>query len=197
MKKLDSSLRNMVVVLVAVAMVTGGLLATVNRFTAEPIREQAAKMLAEGIRKVMGGQDVEVMSADTLHLTIDKKDATFVLHKVKGGGAAVESSTMGYGGALCVLVGFSPEGTILGYTVLQHAETPGLGAQAGEWFQSGKKGNIIGRSAAASPLIVRNDGGDVDAITASTITSRAFLKAINQAYQAFRTSEANLTTKQQ
>ena len=36
-------------------------------------------------------------------------------------------------------------------------------------------------------------GGDVDAITASTITSRAFLNAVNNAYKVFKgnVSDAN------
>ena len=84
-----------------------------------------------------------------------------------------------------MLVGFDTEGNILGYTLLEHAETPGLGAKADQWFQKGQKGDIIGKSP-AEPLTVSKDGGQVDAITASTITSRAFLKAVNQAYNAYK-----------
>jgi electron transport complex protein RnfG len=84
-----------------------------------------------------------------------------------------------------VLVGFDPEGKILGYTLLEHAETPGLGAKADKWFQKGEKGDIIGKSP-AEPLTVSKDGGQVDAITASTITSRAFLLAVNNAYNAYK-----------
>lgn len=97
---------------------------------------------------------------------------------------------MGFGGELRILVGFTPEGAISGYTVLQSAETPGLGAKAATWFQQGAKGNIIGKNP-ATPLKVSKDGGDVDAITASTITSRAFLKAVNQAYAAYAGASAD------
>ena len=76
-------------------------------------------------------------------------------------------------------------------TLLQHAETPGLGAKADTWFQEGQKGDIVGKSMAEKPLAVTKDGGDVDAITASTITSRAFLKAINQAYNAYANKESD------
>ena len=82
-------------------------------------------------------------------------------------------------------MGFDPEGKILGYTLLEHAETPGLGAKADKWFQKGEKGDIIGKSP-EKQLTVSKDGGEVDAITASTITSRAFLKAVNNAYAAFK-----------
>ena len=82
-------------------------------------------------------------------------------------------------------MGFDNEGKILGYTILKSSETPGLGAKAGVWFQKNGKGNVIGMSPKDKPLTVTKDGGDVDAITASTITSRAFLKAINQAYTVY------------
>ena len=91
---------------------------------------------------------------------------------------------MGFGGDLKVLVGFNPAGEILGYTLLAHAETPGLGAKADKWFQKDGKASIIGLNP-ATPLSVTKDGGQVDAITASTITSRAFLKAVNQAYEVY------------
>ena len=100
-------------------------------------------------------------------------------------GAAVESTTQGFGGDLKVLVGFSPEGKILGYTILASTETPGLGAKADKWFQKDGKGSVIGKSPSEKPLTVSKDGGDIDAITASTITSRAFLNAINHAYTAY------------
>ena len=89
---------------------------------------------------------------------------------------------------LKVLVGFDTEGKIMGYTVLQASETPGLGAKAATWFQKDGKGSIIGKTPKDGDLHVSKDdksGNAVDAITASTITSRAFLKAINQAYAVY------------
>lgn len=192
MKKLESSLRNMVFVLVVAAMVTGGLLAWVNHITETPIRQQAKLALAEGVKMVMGGKPVKVERVDSISQWVDNKESCFVIHHIQGGGAAVETVTMGFGGDLKLLVGFSADGAILGYTVLQHAETPGLGAKADAWFQRGHKGNIIGKSPRQAPLTVKQDGGGVDAITASTITSRAFLKAVNQAYQAY--TQGNVDT---
>ena len=94
-----------------------------------------------------------------------------------------------FGGTLKVLVGFDLDGKILGYTLLEHAETPGLGAKADKWFQKGQKGDIIGKDP-QEPLTVSKDGGQVDAITASTITSRAFLLAVNNAYKAYKATPA-------
>ena len=195
MKKLESSLLNMVLVLTGVAVVMGGILAYVNHLTEGPISEQKEKALANGIKTVMVCNDLTVAKTDEVKQDVDGKELTFIIYQVKDAqgkdlGAAVQSATMGFGGDLKVLVGFDPEGNILGYTLLEHAETPGLGAKADQWFQKGAKGDIIGKSP-AEPLTVSKDGGQVDAITASTITSRAFLKAVNQAYTAYKATPAD------
>ena len=190
MKKLESSLLNMVLVLTGVAVVMGAVLAYVNHLTEGPIAEQKTKALADGIKTVMVCDDLVVTNTDTLRQNDAKgKEMTYIIYQAqdKQGqqlGAAVESTTGGFGGNLKVLVGFDLDGKILGYTLLEHAETPGLGAKADKWFQKGEKGDIIGKSP-QEPLTVSKDGGQVDAITASTITSRAFLLAVNNAYNAY------------
>ena len=190
MKKLESSLLNMVLVLTGVAVIMGGILAYVNHLTEGPINEQKAKALADGIKAVIACDDVIVSKTDTVLQTDAKgKEMTYVIYQTQDAqgkelGAAVESTMGGFGGNLKVLVGFDPEGKILGYTLLEHAETPGLGAKADRWFQKGEKGDIISKDP-REPLTVSKDGGQVDAITASTITSRAFLLAVNNAYNAY------------
>lgn len=190
----------MVVVLVAVAIISGGLLATVNHVTEGPIAEQDALTLSNGIKSVMGTDDLTVTSDDEVTKNISGKDTHFVVHKVADSnghflGAAVESSALGFSGDVKILVGFDSEGKVLGYTILQASETPGLGAKADKWFQADGKGSIIGRQLSANdPLTVTKDGGDVDAITASTITSRAFLKAVNQAYGAYADQDVDSST---
>ena len=194
MKKLESSLLNMVLVLTGVAVIMGGILALVNHLTEGPIQEQKAKTLANGIKSVMGADDITVSKTDTVRQTVSGKELTYVIYQTQDAqkkdlGAAVESVTGGFGGDLKVLVGFDPDGKILGYTLLEHAETPGLGAKADKWFQKGEKGDIIGKDP-KEPLTVSKDGGQVDAITASTITSRAFLLAVNNAYNAYKNTPA-------
>ena len=194
MKKLESSLLNMVLVLTGVAVVMGGILAFVNHLTEGPISLQKEKALADGIKTVMVCDNLTVSKTDEVKQNVDGKEHVFTIYQVKDAqgqdlGAAVESTTGGFGGDLKVLVGFDPEGNILGYTLLEHAETPGLGAKADKWFQKGEKGDIIGKSP-VEPLVVSKDGGQVDAITASTITSRAFLKAVNNAYAAYKVTPA-------
>jgi electron transport complex protein RnfG len=195
MKKLESSLTNMVLVLTLVAVIMGGILAFVNHLTEGPIAEQKEKALADGIKTVMCVDNLQVAKTDEVKQNDAKgKEMTFTVYQIKDAqgndlGAAVESTTMGFGGDLKVLVGFDSEGNILGYTLLEHAETPGLGAKADKWFQKGQKGDIIGKNP-AEPLTVSKDGGQVDAITASTITSRAFLLAVNNAYKAYKATPA-------
>lgn len=199
MKKLESSITNMVLVLVGVALITGGILAYVNHITEAPIKLQAEKTLADGIKAVMGGVQLSVAENDTIKQTIKGKEAVFVIHKTVDSnkqdlGVAVESTTGGFGGDLKVLVGFDKDGNILGYTILQHAETPGLGAKADKWFQKDGKGSIIGKNPNKDNLTVEKDGGDIDAITASTITSRAFLLAVTQAYNAYKSGHVDANT---
>ena len=185
----------MVLVLTGVAVVMGGILAYVNHLTEGPIAEQKTKALADGIKSVMGVSEITVSKTDTVRQNDAKgKELTFIIYETQDAqkhdvGAAVESTTGGFGGDLKVLVGFNPDGKILGYTLLEHAETPGLGAKADKWFQKGEKGDIIGKDP-KEPLTVSKDGGQVDAITASTITSRSFLLAVNNAYNAYKATPA-------
>ena len=197
MKKLESSLLNMVLVLTGVAIIMGAILAWVNSITSGPIADQKEKALADGIKAVMVCDDLTVSSTDTVKQTDSKgKELSFVIYHIQDTnnqniGAAVESTSDGFGGKLRVLVGFNPDGMILGYTLLEHAETPGLGAKADKWFQADGKGSSIIGLTPAEPLVVSKDGGQVDAITASTITSRAFLKAVNNAYNAYMKPQAD------
>lgn len=189
----------MVLVLVLTALVMSGILALVNHITEGPISEQKEKSLTDGIKTVMGGGELEITSNDTIARDMDgdQKDDVFIIHRASSGGkelgAAVESTTQGFGGDFKVLVGFDNEGAILGYTILETTETPGLGAKADTWFQKGEKGDIIGKNPGQA-LKVKKDDGEVDAITASTITSRAFLKAVNQAYMAFSDKGTDVET---
>lgn len=155
MEKLQSSFKNMVLSLVIISMVAAGALAGVYILTLENINAQKkAKQEAAKLAVLAGHED----------------------------GVAIETAVDGFGGQFRVMVGFDPEGNILGYEILEHQETPGLGSHMVHWFKNAEKPgqNIIGRKAGS--LTVSKDGGDVDAITAATISSRAFLKAVNQAY---------------
>ena len=186
MKKLESSLKNMLLVLTGVTVISVALLAYVNQLTAAPIAEAEAQALSDAVRAVVPGFDNDPIAEQKIQKVNGVDYAVYPA--TKGGtyiGAAIEASTMGFGGTLRVLVGFDAEGNILDYSLLSHAETPGLGSKADTWFKKGGKGDIIGMNPGKAPLAVDKDGGQVDAITASTITTRAFLSAVNAAYAAY------------
>lgn len=133
----------MVIVLTAITVIATGLLAYVNQLTAGPIAEANAKALSDAIAVVVPGFDKRPAEAPE---TIELDGATYKIYKAtKGGefiGAAVESSANGFGGALSVLVGFDKEGNIIDYSLLSHAETPGLGSKAADWFKKGAKATL-------------------------------------------------------
>ena len=187
----------MLLVLTGVTAISVALLAYVNELTKGPIAEANAKTLNEALKQVLPEfTNNPVGESDTIFSEKDgKKVVDFIVYPAKKGeewvGSAVESKAMGFGGELKVLVGFDAEGKIYNYSLLAHAETPGLGSKAADWFKEGNKGSIKGMSPGEGELKVSKDGGQVDAITASTITSRAFLKAVNKAYEAYKTGEAN------
>ena len=180
----------MLLVLTGVTVVSVALLAWVNELTKEPIAQANAKALNDAVNMVIPGFDNDPIAEKK---TQEVNGVEYAVYPAtKGGeyiGAAVEASSMGFGGELKILVGFDAQGNILNYSLLSHAETPGLGSKADVWFKEGGKGDITGMNPGESPLAVSKDGGKVDAITASTITSRAFLNAVNGAYAAFAGQE--------
>ena len=185
----------MVLSLTGFSVVAGALLGWVNSVTAEPIAQANAKALSDAIAVVIPGFDNNPAESPE---TVEIDGATYKVYKAtKGGefiGAAVESSANGFGGALTVLVGFDKEGNIIDYSLLSHAETPGLGSKAADWFKKGGKGDITGKNPGEQPLVVNKDGGQIDAITASTITTRAFLLAVNNAYAAYKNQNVDTTS---
>ncbi len=176
----------MLLVLTGVTVISVALLAWANELTKEPIAAANAKTLSDAVKAVVPGFDNDPIAEKKMQEVNGVEYAVYPA--TKGGeyiGAAVEASAMGFGGDLKVLVGFDAQGNIIDYSLLSHAETPGLGSKAADWFKKGNRGDITGKNPGSAPLTVSKDGGEIDAITASTITSRAFLKAVNTAYAAY------------
>lgn len=196
MAQLESSFKNMVLVLSGIALFAAGTLASMYEFTKEPI---AASKMAKQQNAIK-----EVLPSSFDHLAEPVKIAdgneNMVVYNAYNAqnefiGAAVESSSNnGFAGKIIVIVGFDKEGNIVNYSVLEQKETPGLGTKMVDWFKT-DKGNqsIIGKNPAVANLTVSKDGGEVDAITASTISSRAFLFAVRNAYQAFSANKGDET----
>ena len=181
----------MVVALLVIAAVSGGVLGLVYGMTKDTIAEVDKKKNEAAIQAVLPLEGEITYKADTLQYTYEGVDLTFpcnLAYDANGTfqGAAIKTSEGGFGGKIDMMVGFLADGTIKGTSVLSHAETPGLGANMTGKF----KDQFVDKNPANYRLIVTKDGGDVDAITAATITSRAFSKAVDKAYQAFEANKA-------
>lgn len=188
-KKAESTLKNMLLSLTLIALVASLALALVNNVTKGPIEKVNQEKIANAVAKVLPAY--KEYTIDTVTVETAKGDAKMVRYTAvdEAGqlvGKAIESfDDNGFGGRISAMVGFDAEGNISGYEILASAETPGLGAKADKWFQKDGKGNVIGLNPANDNITVKKDGGLVDAITGSTITSRAFCRLVSTAYNAF------------
>lgn len=178
-----SNLVNMAVCLLVTCLVCSAILAGVYAVTAAPIAETNAKLLRASIGAVLpeGGE-----LSDAQSLTVGGQPSEYYTLTEDGSvkAYAVKSTVVGFGGPLTLMVGLTPEGVVYNTSVLSHQETPGLGAKCNtdEKFMAQWKGF----DTAQKILKVKKDGGDVDAITASTITSRAYATAIQNALDAIK-----------
>lgn len=190
MAKLQSSFRNMFLSLSLICLTVALLLAQVNKMTATPIAEAKAMKLQNAIREVVPAFDNDPV-AEAYRMAGGSGDSLLVYPARQGDelvGFAINSySNNGFSGNIQIMVGFDMEHHIVNYAVLQHGETPGLGSKMTEWFRDATRPSqsVIGRDLSQGALTVTKDGGDVDAITASTITSRAFMEAVNRAYTVY------------
>lgn len=183
MKRLESNLLNMTVSLTLIALMAAGMLGGMYVLTKEPIEQSKAQKQMEAKLQVLQMDSIEFADAQEIN-------GVKVYQAYKNGelvGAAVETfDPNGFNGKFTLMVGLDTAMVIKGYIVLEQNETPGLGANMTTWFKTPKgKQNIIGLMPASVNMTVSKEGGDVDAITAATITSRAFLRAVVRAYKAF------------
>lgn len=182
------TLLNMFVALFVICIVAGGVLGIVFNATKDPIAAAENAKKTEAIKNVLPEfkelKEVNVKSAMEdveipFHLAYDA-DNNFI-------GAAVETFTnKGFSGNISLMVGILADGTVNNISVLQHAETPGLGSKMEE---ETFKGQFCDKNPASFNFSVKKDGGDVDAITAATISSRAFCDAVNRALSTFENNK--------
>ena len=179
MKKLESSFMNMVIVLTVITIIAAACLGAMNNATAEPIAASKKAKQEAAIKAVL--PEFASVEEDNVN---DQK--IFRAYNANGEivGIAIETAELGFGGDVTTMVGFDANGVLVEYSLLQHAETPGLGSKLVDWFKV--KSDIRGAGADKMPLRVSKDGGEFDAITAATISSRAFLNSINKAYETYQ-----------
>ena len=190
--KKESTFINMVLVLFIITLVASAALGGLYELTKEPIAAAKLAKKLKAIKEVVPAFDNNP-SDDVYKVGINEKDSLeFYPAKMDGKlvGTAVKTfTTQGFSGYVWVMVGFKPDGTIHNYSVLEHKETPGLGTKMEPWFKqtdpAKAKASIIDKNPETSKFIVSKDGGDIDAITAATISSRAFLDAVQTAYNEY------------
>lgn len=181
----ESNLKNMLVALVVITLVASLLLGFVYNSTKTPIALAKAEKVNNAIKAVLPEFDNNP-SEQAQTLSLDGGELT-VYRAYKGElpvGTAVKTfSKNGFGGTIELMVGFMPDSSIHRIAVVSHNETPGLGDKIDP-----SKSNFCVQFEGKHPdhfaLSVRKDGGDVDAITASTISSRAYCDAVQRAYIA-------------
>ncbi len=183
MAKKESSFKNMTIALFVITAVAGLAMSTVYSVTKAPIAASQAAKINDAIKMVVS--DFESISV-TMAMPENGKDSIRIHRLMKGvnpSGSAIETYTdKAFSGRFSLMVGFLPDGSINNIVVLEHKETPGLGNKiaAPEFinqFHGLKIADLPGEK-----LKVKKDGGSVDAITAATISSRAFCDAVNRAY---------------
>jgi electron transport complex protein RnfG len=181
---MKSTLFNMVAVLFTITLIASAGVGAVNMITEEPIAAAKAAATTAAVANVLPEFEQNQVSEQEIDgMSIKVYTATSGEGVV---GYAVESMTKsGFGGAIRMMVGFLPDGKIFNVNVLEQAETPGLGTKMCD------EGNALissikDKDADELKFSVKKDGGELDALTAATISSRAYYDAVARAHQAFQ-----------
>ena len=176
----ESSFKNMVITLSVICLVCSALLGVVYSVTKAPIEAAELAKINNAIKAVVpecnNNPSEEMMKVEGSVVYPAKMDGTII-------GYAIKVNASGFSGPLQMMVGFKTDGTIYNTSVISHSETPGLGAKITGEIPT--RTQIVGKNPASSNLTVTKDGGEIDAITASTITSRGFLRGVDAAYKVF------------
>ena len=195
MAKKESTLTNMVLTLFLVTLGASTVLGFVYEFTKGPIAEAKLAKKIKAIEEVVPtfknnpvGESFKLMSYDGLDSLVFYPAIDSNLVEV---GVAVETITKkGFSGKIKLMVGFLPDGTINEIAVLEHKETPGLGDKM-QRNKSNFHVQFQGKNPKDFKLSVKKDDGDVDAITATTISSRAYCEAVERAYKTYMSIKNN------
>ena len=180
---MKSTLFNMVAVLFTITLIASAGVGAVNMITEQPIAEAKQAATTAALANVLPAFDNNSVSEQEIDgLPIKVYTATSGEAVV---GYAVETLTKsGFGGSIRLMVGFLPEGKIYNVNVLEQAETPGLGSkmcdEGNALISSIKDKNVF-----TIEFKVKKDGGELDALTAATISSRAYYDAVARAKEAY------------
>jgi len=193
MARLESSFKNMLLTLLGITFLSSAGVGYVYEITKGPKAETERKRQIAAIQAVLPRFSNNPLQ-EKYAVPTEAGDLIFYPAEKDGEpvGTAVETFTdQGFGGRIRLMVGFLPGGNINDIAVLEHTETPGLGDKIER-----KKSNFINQFAGQNPeqfdLRVNKDGGDVDGITAATVSSRAFCEAVQRAVEAMNAKDKNI-----
>lgn len=186
MAKTESTFKNMVLSLTLISLGASACLGFVYELTKEPIAISVLNKKLNAIKEVVpefnnnpyeDAYRLPTGEGDSLDVFPARKDNEII-------GYAVNTYTnKGFSGRIDIMAGFKADGTIFNIAVLEHKETPGLGTKM---VDPPFRNQFTGKNPDQFSLKVRKDGGQVDAITAATISSRAFCDAIQRAYNTLQ-----------
>jgi electron transport complex protein RnfG len=186
----------MIIVLTILATLSGGLLAAIRDNTQERIENQVLEFVkGPAIRSILKEAANDPI-VDRFKLKDGDVERTFFVGVMDGEPRAVtfETSGKGYGGDVGLMVGIDVTNSqIMGVGVTTHAETPGMGAKA----KTDPSFVAQFRELPLEPVKVTGDGGNINAISGATITSRAVCNATNDALEIFEQLKPQLTDKLQ
>lgn len=176
----------MLAALTVIAVLSAFALSSVYSLTRQPIEKAKDRRQLEAISQVVEEFDNNPYAEKMIIFTPDKKHKLELFPARKNGSInsfAIKSySDNGFGGRIELIAGFYIDGTVKSFKIIQHNETPGLGSKADE---PRFKKQFDGFDPARHKFKVRQDGGEIDGITAATITSRAVIDAIQRAVDAY------------
>ena len=169
------NIARLAITLLLITAVVAAALAGVNALTEPIIAQINYQKTQDAIEAVLpgGGESVAFNDNTGWVSTVYKSDI----------GYAVEvTPSTGFDGDIAMMVGIDPQSNVLGISIISHTETAGLGAVAAASTSAGEafRGQFVGASGSAS---VTKDGGEIDAITGATITSRAVCDGVNAALE--------------
>ena len=186
---MKSTLVNMTAVLFGITLIASAGVGVVNMITEEPIalaKEAATKAAHTQVLPAFDTTEEKALTIDELPITVytATKDGNVA-------GYAVQTMTkQGFNGVVRRMVGFTPDGEVVNVNVLEQSETPGLGTKMADEVNvllgSIQGQNLENKKLVDGKLAVKKDGGDVDALTAATISSRAYVDAVNRAWMAYK-----------
>ncbi|MGB5437372.1 MAG: RnfABCDGE type electron transport complex subunit G [Maribacter sp.] len=198
MSNKKSTFLNMALALIVITVVAGFSLGFVNDLTLEPKARAKLAKKVNALKLVLPAFDNDLVAQVVRIKSEVAKDSMEIYPAFQGlefvGAAVIGSSEKGFSGLVKIMVGFKPDGSMQDIVVLEQKETPGLGTKM-------KEEKFLGQFKDKNPsnfdLKVGKDGGDVDALTGATISTRAFTEAAQSAYDEYIKIKDSLTKANQ